>query len=103
MLRSVRSQTILKAMSKTSLLNTGACRWNAQHSAFSTIQRQSTPLILQLGAEDIVEGRKFLVLSLKGYGKFGANFFKALGVNPPEPKEKAGRASKAKSKAEISL
>ena len=57
----------------------------------------------ELAPEDIVEGRKFLVLSLKGYGKFGANFFKALGVNPPEPKEKAGRASKAKSKAEISL
>lgn len=56
----------------------------------------------ELEPEDVVEGRKFLVLSSKGYGKFGADFFKALGLEPPELKKKPGRASKEKSKEDIS-
>jgi CRISPR system Cascade subunit CasA len=57
----------------------------------------------ELKPEDIVEGRKLLVLSLKGYGKLGVDFFKALGIDPPEPKRKVRRTSKARSKEEISL
>lgn len=39
--------------------------------------------------KDIVEGRKLLTSSLNGYGKLGANFFKALGLPLPEPVAKA--------------
>jgi CRISPR system Cascade subunit CasA len=56
----------------------------------------------ELDPEDIVEGRKLLVLSLKGYGKLGVDLFKALGIDLPEPKGKTRRTSKAKTKAEIS-
>jgi CRISPR system Cascade subunit CasA len=56
----------------------------------------------ELEPKDIVEGRKFLALSLKGYGKLGADFFKALGIDPPETRKKPGGTSKAPSKAEIS-
>jgi hypothetical protein len=56
----------------------------------------------ELDPEDIVEGRKLLVLSLKGYGQRGVDLFKALGIDLPEPKGKTRRTSKAKTKAEIS-
>lgn len=57
----------------------------------------------ELEPENVVEGRKLLVLSLKGYGKLGANFFKALGnLDPPETKKNSGRTSKVKSKKAIS-
>jgi CRISPR system Cascade subunit CasA len=56
----------------------------------------------ELEPEDVVEGRKFLVLSSKGYGKLGADFFKALRLEPPESKKKSGGTSKGKSTAEIS-
>jgi CRISPR system Cascade subunit CasA len=55
----------------------------------------------ELEPEDIVEGRRFLVFSLRGFGKLGVNFFNALGIDPPETK-KAGRASKAQRQSEIS-
>lgn len=56
----------------------------------------------ELEPEDIVEGRKLLVLSLKGYGKSGADFFKPLGIDLPQPTQKARRTSKSKHKTEIS-
>jgi CRISPR system Cascade subunit CasA len=57
----------------------------------------------ELDPENVVEGRKLLVLSLKGYGKPGADFFKALGnLDPPETKENSGRTSMVKSKKAIS-
>lgn len=55
-----------------------------------------------LEPKDVVDGRKQLVLALKGYGKLGAEFFKALSLEPLEPKKKSGGTSKGKSTAEIS-
>ena len=53
----------------------------------------------ELEPENVIEGRKLLVFSLKGYDKLGANFFKALGnLDAPEMKKKSGRPSKVKSK-----
>jgi len=53
----------------------------------------------ELEPENVVEGRKLLVFSLKGYDKLGANFFKALGnLDAPEMKKKSGGPSKVKSK-----
>jgi CRISPR system Cascade subunit CasA len=51
---------------------------------------------------NIVEGRKQLVFSLKGYGKLGAEFFKALRLDPPEQKKKSSAAPDGKSKEDIS-
>jgi len=53
----------------------------------------------ELEPKNIVEGRKLLVFSLKGYGKIGADFFKALTLDPPEQKKKS--SAKAKSKEDI--
>ncbi len=55
-----------------------------------------------LKPQNVVEGRKQLVFSLKGYGKLGAEFFKALTLDVPEQKKKSGAASKGKSKEDIS-
>ncbi len=55
-----------------------------------------------LEPKDIVEGRKQLVFSLKGYCKFGAEFFKALTLDPPEQKKKSDVSSKVKGKEDIS-
>ena len=56
----------------------------------------------ELEPEHIVEGRRLLVFSLRGYGKLGVSFFNALGIDPPETKKKTGRASRAQTKSEIS-
>lgn len=55
----------------------------------------------ELDPKNVVEGRKQLVLALKGYGKLGTDFFKALTLLPPEQK-KSGDTQKAKSKEDIS-
>lgn len=47
-----------------------------------------------LEAEDVVEGRKSLAFAMEGYGKLGADFFKALGLTPPEIKSKKTKDSK---------
>jgi CRISPR system Cascade subunit CasA len=55
----------------------------------------------KLEPKNVVEGRRRLALSLKGYGTFGAVFFKALWLDPPEPKKKPSRTSKMKDKEAI--
>jgi CRISPR system Cascade subunit CasA len=80
-----------------------AWRGCLEHAAFAIFD-DTAPInsFDELEPEDIVEGRKLLVLSLKGYGKLGVDLFKALGIDPPEPKQKARRISEPRSKAEIS-
>jgi CRISPR system Cascade subunit CasA len=78
-------------------------RQTLEHTALSIFD-DTAPVdsIGELKPENVVEGRKFLVLSLKGYGKLGAGLFQALWLDPPEPKGKLARASKRNSKEAIS-
>jgi CRISPR system Cascade subunit CasA len=56
----------------------------------------------ELEAEDIIEGRKLVVLSLRGYGKLGAELFKALGMEVPEQKAKARVGGRGTNKVGVS-
>jgi CRISPR system Cascade subunit CasA len=61
----------------------------------------------ELEPANVVEGHKFLALSLKGYSlkgylKLGPSFFKALGLDPPELKRNPAHTSKVRSKEAIS-
>lgn len=76
-----------------------AWRQRLQRAAFNIFD-DTAPIesFGQLEARDIVEGRKQLVLSSEGYGKLGAEFFKALGLDPPEQKRNPTRDQRQKEK-----
>jgi hypothetical protein len=83
-----------------------AHRWRGcLERAAQTIFDDSAPLdsLDELRPEHVVEGRKLLVLGLKGYGKMGADLFKALGsLDVPESKKKRISMSRAKNTVERS-
>jgi len=77
------------------------CLERAAHRIFN----DTAPIesLHELDPQDVVEGRNFLVLALKGYGKIGSDFFRELGnLQPPETRKKRISTSKEKSKGEIS-